>query len=231
MPIVYLTTYDKNNGAVYRIIHQQSYTYAISSFTFIHIPAMLFSEVIIMQRLTPRSLAMCALFATLIMVGAMIRIPLPYIPFTLQTLFVFLSGLILGPALGLTSATLYLIAGLIGLPVFTNGGGLLYVLQPTFGYILAFCPATYVIGYLAHKRPSAGLWYIMLCCFAGVAIIYILGVAYYVMIARLYLGQTISIWQLSISGALVFLPKDALICFTAAYLYKRLPPSLLPHTR
>lgn len=192
---------------------------------------MLGTEVVRLPRLSPRSLALCALFATLIMVGAMIRIPLPYIPFTLQTLFVFLAGLVLGPVLGLLSAVLYMTAGLIGLPVFTGGGGLLYVFQPSFGYILSFCPAAYIIGYLAHRRQDASIAYLMRCCLAGLVVVYLIGVFYMGIILRWQLDRSISIWQLMVSGALVFLPGDVLSSFAASYLYRRLPPSVLSNRR
>ncbi len=181
-----------------------------------------------MKRLSAREMAYCALFAVLIMVGAMIRIPLPYVPFTMQTMFVFLSGLILGPRLGLLSALLYMAAGLIGLPVFSGGGGFMYVLQPSFGYILAFGPAAYLIGTLSKKRPDGSVRYHALCCVAGFLLIYCIGVAYLVAIRTLYLGKSVSLWGILYSGAIVFVPTDVFKCFLAAWLYKKLPKSLLP---
>ena len=181
-----------------------------------------------MHGFSPRSLAYCAFFAALIMVGAMIRIPLPPIPFTMQTMFVFLSGLVLGPRLGFFSALLYLSAGLIGLPVFANGGGFLYVLQPSFGYILSFCPASYLIGRLCQRRPEGTMLYRAFCCFLGLMLIYIVGMTYMAAILKLYLGRSISLWQIVSKGALVFLPGDVLWCFLSAWFYNKLPKSLLP---
>jgi len=175
------------------------------------------------MRFTPRSMAFCSLFATLLMMGAMIRIPVPYVPFTLQTLFVFLCGLVLGPKLGFWAAVLYMTAGLIGLPVFTNGGGFMYVLQPSFGYILSFCPAASLIGFLSRRRPKSGIGYLSLCCFSGLLIIYIIGVFYYGMIVTLHLQKSITLWRLCYTGALIFLPGDALGCILAGWIFKRLP--------
>ena len=83
-------------------------------------------------------LVLCALFAALIAVGAFIKIPIPYIPLTLQTLFTMLAGLMLGGRLGAISVCVYVAIGLAGLPVFTQGGGQMYVLKPTFGYLIGF---------------------------------------------------------------------------------------------
>ena len=75
------------------------------------------------RRLSTRELTMTALFVTLITAGAFIRVPLPNCPFTLQILFTTLAGIILGSRLGAISVGIYIILGLIGVPVFTSGGG------------------------------------------------------------------------------------------------------------
>ena len=58
-------------------------------------------------------MVLCAMFAALIAVGAFIRIPIPYVPFTLQLFFTTLAGLLLGPKLGAASSLVYMITGLI----------------------------------------------------------------------------------------------------------------------
>lgn len=75
-------------------------------------------------------MVLCAMFAALIAVGAFIRIPIPYVPFTLQLFFTTLAGLLLGPKLGAASSLVYMITGLIGIPIFTEGGGPGYILSP-----------------------------------------------------------------------------------------------------
>jgi BioY family. len=74
---------------------------------------------------------LCAQFAALTAVGAFIRIPIPVVPFTLQYLFTMLAGLLLGGKYGGLSVLLYIFIGLIGLPVFTEGGGIGYVFKPS----------------------------------------------------------------------------------------------------
>src|SRR3712207_2857288 len=97
------------------------------------------------KRISKRDLTMTALFVTLITVGAFIRIPLPNCPFTLQILFTTLAGIILGSRLGAVSVGIYIILGLIGVPVFTSGGGPGYILHPTFGYLVGFMVGAYVV--------------------------------------------------------------------------------------
>ena len=73
-----------------------------------------------------RSINLMALFAALTAIGAFIRIPLPYVPITLQTIFVLLAGVLLGKKRAALSQVIYLVIGLAGVPVFTEGGGRLY---------------------------------------------------------------------------------------------------------
>ncbi len=97
-----------------------------------------------------KNILMTAMFAALIAVGAFIRIPLPPVPLTLQTLFVLAAGLMLGPVKGLFSVLVYLFIGLIGLPVFTGGGGLGAMLGPTGGFLFGLIPAVVVTGLFSN---------------------------------------------------------------------------------
>ena len=85
----------------------------------------------------------CGLFTALIAVGAFIKIPIPVVPFTLQYLFTMLAGLLLGSRLGTVSVLSYMLLGLAGLPIFSEGGGLWYVFKPSFGYIIGFAVGTF----------------------------------------------------------------------------------------
>ena len=71
------------------------------------------------HRWDTRDLVLFALFTALIAIGAFIRIPVPFCPFTLQLLFTTLAGLLLGSRRGAASVAVYVFLGLIGLPVFT----------------------------------------------------------------------------------------------------------------
>lgn len=101
------------------------------------------------------------MFAVLITVGAYIKVPVPVVPFTLQLLFTTLAGLLLGSRLGATSVVLYIVMGLAGLPVFATGGGLGYVLEPSFGYLVGFAAAAWVTGRIAEKKQPVSLKWIL----------------------------------------------------------------------
>lgn len=70
-----------------------------------------------------KNLMYCSLFTALIAVGAFIKIPIPVVPFTLQFLFTTLAGLLLGSKMGAVSVIAYMVLGLVGLPIFSEGGG------------------------------------------------------------------------------------------------------------
>lgn len=103
-----------------------------------------------------RSLILAALFAALTAIGAFLKIPLGALSLTLQFFFTAMAGVLLGPRWGAASQAVYVALGLMGLPVFTLGGGLGYVFQPSFGFLLGLIPAAWVIGRLAGRGPRPG---------------------------------------------------------------------------
>ena len=171
-----------------------------------------------------RSICMCALFAALVAAGAFLRIPLPLIPFTLQTLFIMLAGMLLGKRYAAISCAVYVILGLIGLPIFTQGGGIGYVLKPTFGYLIGFIPGAYIIGALSEKQSSFVKMF--LACLAGLAVIYILGTVYYYLLASLYLKKTVVVSVMLASCVFTTLPGDLILAVLASLLSKRLKGKL-----
>lgn len=104
-----------------------------------------------MKPLQTRELILCALFIALIALGTFIRIPVGGDVYTLQFLFTLLAGAILGGRLGALCVGMYIVMGLIGIPVFASGGGFGYVLQPTFGYLPGFVLQAWAIGKLARR--------------------------------------------------------------------------------
>lgn len=173
-----------------------------------------------MKDFSVRSMCLCALFAALIAAGAFLRIPLPLIPFTLQTMFIMLAGLLLGKKYAAASCAVYVILGLVGLPIFTQGGGFGYVLKPTFGYLIGFIPGAYIIGAMAEKKTSFTKMY--LACLAGLAVIYLLGTVYYYLLATLYLKKAVVISAMLVSCVFTTLPGDLLLAAFAVFLSKRL---------
>lgn len=172
-----------------------------------------------------RDLTLAALFAALTAVGAFFRIPTPISSFTLQMLFSFLAGVLLGPGCGALSQLVYLLLGLAGLPIFTSGGGLAFLTHPTAGFALALVPMAAVTGALAD-RLGGGFGGICLACLAGIVVLYAVGLPYMHLILTLYLGRTQTVWQTIQGGMLIFLPWDGLKILACALVGKRLRPRL-----
>lgn len=118
-------------------------------------------------------------FAATMALAAQIAIPIPGtpVPFTLQPLAVVLAGMCLGPVAGAASMVLYLLTGAIGLPVFAPIGapGVLRLIGPTGGYLLAAPAAAAIAGLVVRRLPAfSGR---LLAAFLGIATLYLGGVA------------------------------------------------------
>ena len=125
----------------------------------------------------PHKIALIAIFAALTASGALIRIPIPPVPITLQSFFVIMAGLILGPKAGALSQVIYLLVGILGLPVFSGGGGLSYVLRPSFGYLIGFILAPLAVGSFMENREYKPANIFIASCL-GMLAIYMVGVPY-----------------------------------------------------
>ena len=137
--------------------------------------------------MTTRQLVRTALFAALTAVGAFLKIPLGPSAITLQFFFTAMAGCLLGSGCGALSQLIYVLLGLLGLPIFTAGGGFSYVLHPTFGFLLGLIPAAWVIGRLA--RSTCSFWRIALAALVGLAVLYAVGLPYMAMILNGYMGK------------------------------------------
>ena len=109
-------------------------------------------------------------------ISAKIKIPFYPVPMTMQTFVVLFLGLSLGYKLGLASVSLYLLEGIMGLPVFSNspekGVGLIYFTGPTMGYLIGFLTASF----LASKINSKDSFLLVLSkLIVATSTIYILG--------------------------------------------------------
>lgn len=171
-----------------------------------------------------KSLILCSLFTALIVVGAFIKIPIPVVPFTLQLLFTTLAGLLLGSKRGMISVVVYMILGLIGLPVFSEGGGIWYILKPTFGYIIGFCIGTFVTGLIAERMKEKTIPRYLLANFIGLMIVYVVGMVYYYIICNYVINTPIAFGPLFLYCFLLTVPGDICLCIFAAVLVKRVKP-------
>jgi biotin transport system substrate-specific component len=164
----------------------------------------------------------------LTVVGAQLRIPLPYVPITLQTFFVILSGMVLGPIYGAMSQIAYLLLGIAGLPVFSQGGGVGYIFKPTFGYLLGYPLASAVVGRLIHgahgncapRESRTGR--LVLAGALGIMTIFIPGVLVLYLNLNFISGAPIALSAALWSGFVIFLPGDALKLAGVIVVYRAL---------
>lgn len=176
--------------------------------------------------LKTRDLVLISIFAALTAIGAFIRIPLPMVPFTLQYFFCALGAILLGAKKGALAQVLYVGVGLIGFPVFTQGGGIGYVVQPTFGYLIGFIFGAYVIGRITERMKEFSVLKIYFAVLMGLMIIYFFGVIYMYFIYNLYLGQAMSPWKAVMVGMIDFLPSDLLLTLIISLVGIRVVPRL-----
>ena len=161
-----------------------------------------------------RTMTRVALFAALTAVGAFIRIPLGYSSITLQTFFTAMAGCVLGSWYGALSQLVYVALGLVGLPIFTQGGGIGYLMQPTCGFLIGLIPAAWVIGRIAGRKPEPKQ--IVPACLLGYGVLYAIGVPYMALILNTFLGKGMGFSAIMWAGMIPFLPGDMIkiLCIT-----------------
>lgn len=150
-------------------------------------------------------------FVVALAAASQVAIPIPGtpVPVTLQPMVVVLAGLMLGPTLGFASMTTYLVLGALGLPVFAPVGapGVLRLLGPTGGYLIAFPFAALAAGFVAQRFPKlAGRW---AGAMLGMVVIFVGGVTQLAILTG-NLGQALAL------GITPFAAFDILKAFVAA---------------
>jgi biotin transport system substrate-specific component len=167
-----------------------------------------------------RWMVLASLMAALTAVGAYIHVPIGPVPIVLSTLFVLLSGLLLGSRWGLASMGLYLLVGAIGMPVFAGGkGGVAHFLGPTGGYLFGYALSAWVTGFISER--SRGLLIIeIFAVLAGLFFIYGLGVPWLKMVTNMPWPRTFMV------GVVPFLPGEAVKAPAALILARAVRPIL-----
>ncbi|MCY6484700.1 biotin transporter BioY [Clostridium aestuarii] len=163
-----------------------------------------------------RDMILISMFAALTAIGAFIKIPTPIVPFTLQFLFCAYAGIFLGSKHGLYSQVLYVGIGLIGIPIFANGGGPMYILQPTFGYLIGFIICAYIIGKLTENIEKVTAIRILGPVLLGLFFVYLCGVSYLYMIVNLYLGKAMSVKGAIAAGFIPYITSDLILSVLVA---------------
>jgi len=164
-----------------------------------------------------RGLVYAALFGAGTAAGACIIVPIPPVPITLQTLFLYLAGALLGGRLALLSQVVYVLLGIIGLPVFAGGkAGFGVLFGPTGGYLIGFLPAAYIVGKWNEVLNAPSFPTVLVSMIVGTIPVYLLGVLQLSFVAKLDLVKAVSV------GMLPFLIGDGIKIVAAALLAGRL---------
>ncbi len=167
-------------------------------------------------------MVLASLFAALTAAGAYMAVPVGPVPIVLQNMFVFLAGLLLCSRWGLASVAVYLLAGIVGLPVFAGGtGGVGRILGPTGGFLLGYLPVVFLIGRLTERR-SAVILRDVAAMVTGALLLYACGVPWLKLVTGMPWDKALAL------GVLPFLPGDALKIAAAALIAKSLRPIMRP---
>lgn len=165
------------------------------------------------MKLSTKDLTLISMFTALTAVGAQLSIPTQPVPFTLQILFCMYSGILLGAKKGALSQILYVLLGLIGLPIFSGfKGGIQTVLSPTFGYLLGFIVCAYVIGKITERFKDITLFKLSLTTVSGLLVVYLVGVPYLYLILNNVVNSPITFSQAIATGFSVFIVQDLIKC-------------------
>lgn len=160
---------------------------------------------------TVRGLVYAAIFGALTAAGAFIVIPLPPVPMTAQTFFMNVAALLLGGTLGALSQLIYIMLGVVGIPVFAGGkAGLGVLFGPTGGYLAGFVIAAFVVGTLNRLKNNPGIFWHVFSMLTGMLLIYLMGISWLSFTANMSFQKALAV------GALPFIPGDLLKIALAA---------------
>jgi biotin transport system substrate-specific component len=150
----------------------------------------------------------------------------PNVPITLQTLWVYLAGIVLGPLWAGVAFTLYLLAGMIGLPVFAGGNaGLGVILGPTGGFLIGFPLGAMAIGAVVHGTDGltppgdVPISRLVAALLAGTAVVYAAGAVGYALVQAIGLVAAVSavvvpfvpVAGLKVAAAVAIARSDAIV--------------------
>lgn len=169
----------------------------------------------LMQRLTG-----IAVFALLTTLAARITIPVEPVPFTLQTLAVFLAGMVLGARDGAWSQVLYVMLIAVGLPLDARGVGSAVFAGPTWGYLVAFIPCAFVAGWLV-ERSGERVWQRVAAGLVGLVIVYLVGTTVLAYMTHRTLPEALT------AGVVPFIAGDIAKAIIAGVLTEGLRTTLL----
>lgn len=173
-----------------------------------------------MKRPSARSMAACALFVALTAVLSQIAIPIGPVPINLATFSVFCAGALLGARAGCVSQFVYVLLGLVGVPVFSMfRSGPNVLVGPTGGYIIGYVLAAWLTGFIADRSENKSS-VLVLAMLGGFCAYMLTGTVWYMFSTRA--GLVVSL----MTCVIPFLPGEAVKIAAAVMLAKRLRPVL-----
>ncbi len=179
------------------------------------------------MKFSVREMILISIFTGLTAIGAGISIPLGEVPITMQTLFVLLSGFVLGPKLAPISQIIYILLGLIGIPIFANfTGGLQTISKASFGFLIGFIFAAYAVGKISRRGSLISKKRIFVSALAGTLVIYLFGIPYMYFILNIVLSSGLSFSTIIKTGLILFLPGDLLKLATVYLVAIKILPAL-----
>ncbi len=173
---------------------------------------------------TARDITYASFFTALAVVSAIIvrlGTGTMLVPFSLLPMVALLSGMILGSKLGAMSMLVYVILGLIGVPVFASPpyGGFTYILKPTFGFLLGFIASSWTTGKIVERNKPL-LRYYFLASFLGLGMIYLVGLPYLYIVLYFYMGKPTGILDVLNLGFFPFIVLDIIKSFISSIFAK-----------
>ena len=177
--------------------------------------------------MTVRRLVLDGILLCLLIISSWISFPLPMteIVFTLQVFAIFIIIMITPLKDSLLIIGIYIFMGLIGIPVFATGGGLGYIIRPSFGFILGFLwmPIPLKLSRLLPVRSQ-----FIQSMFGGLMallLLYSFGLGYFYIIRGVYEGNSYQFMKVLQLTVLPFLPLDILKCVLSSIITGQLKKS------
>ena len=184
----------------------------MSQATVVHRPRVL-ADVVPISRVRDATLIVGAALLTAVCAQIVVFLPGSPVPITGQTFAVLLSGAALGSRRGSLAMGLYLLLGLVGLPVYSDGGaGVEVVWGATGGYLIGFIVAAYVVGRLAEASHDRSLWKALPLFTFGSLVVFAFGVPW------LAVAADVGIWEAVALGFVPFIPGGIVKAVAAAAL-------------
>ncbi|MDE5654301.1 MAG: biotin transporter BioY [Clostridia bacterium] len=163
------------------------------------------------------------LFIALMIISAFISIPVTTsVKFTLQFLVTNVCCLLLGKKWGTLSVFLYILLGLFGLPIFSNGGGFAYVLQPSFGFLIGMMIGGFFASWFREKVGKNNFLTYFLASLIDLVILDIVGVAYGAGMLYGYMHSTMGVWAFLMAMLIPFIPIDIAKCVISSLICPKL---------